>query len=151
MKNKVKGIVFTILLLTSTSFAFGQQAIWSTVEKDSLKRLNQYVPLNNVTKEVLEFYDMYDLYYDLTGYSKDEVLGMIQLSPAEQKKIKDVTHLTVMAMRTNYGKGSCVVVAIIDGENINMIIFANSAFMGGSFELTSDDAKFTKWFNTLLK
>ena len=73
----MKKMVFVAILLVLTGFAFGQQALWSTVENndttknnDTVKSNNmRYVPYKNVTKEVLEFYDLYKFYFDFTGFN----------------------------------------------------------------------------------
>ena len=68
MRNKMKKIGFALLLMILTSSAFGQQNLWTTVKNDTSGI--KYVTLSNVTKEVLIFYDQYDYYFDLSGYSK---------------------------------------------------------------------------------
>lgn len=156
MALKISKIGFSILLLTTTSSAFGQQLLWSTVEKDSLKELNLYVRIDSVTEKVLEFYDLYRLYYDFTGFSKDAAFDFGQiLSSDERKKIEDIKDLTVIAVRANLGKGSFIVVYCINQNNFNAIIFSNTAFISGMdymFTSSSDGEreKFTKWFKTLL-
>lgn len=156
MKNKVK-IGFIILLVTTVSSAFGQQLLWSTVEKDSLKELNQYVPISNVTEEVMKFYDYYKLYYDFTGFTKEAFLNSLPggFGLDEKKKLDDIKESTVLAVRTNLGKGSVVFVMCVSQNNLNAVIFSNSALVSGmDYELTySSDRereKFTKWFKTLL-
>jgi len=34
----------------------------------------KYIPLNEVTNEVLQYYDIYDFYYDLARYSKERFI-----------------------------------------------------------------------------
>ena len=58
MKNRIIKIGFAILLTTLTSSAFGQQYLWTTVKNDTSGV--KYVPLSNVTKEVLTFFDHYN-------------------------------------------------------------------------------------------
>lgn len=156
MKNKTTKFGLSILLLTIASSAFGQQLIWSTMEKDSLKELNQFVPINKVTEKVLEFYDYYKMYYDFTGFTKEAAFNFGQiLSSDEQKKIEDITDLTVIAGRANLGQGSFVVVYCISKSNFNVILFSNTAFVSGmnyTFTSSSDREreKFTIWFKSLL-
>ena len=157
MVNKVIKIGCIILLLTSTSSAFGQQLLWSTVEKDSLKELKQYVPISDVTVEVMKFYDHYELYYDFTGFTKDAFLNSLPggFSLDEKKKLDDIEELTVLAERTNLGQGSVVFVMCVGKNNLNAVVFSNTALISGmDFRLTyssdSEREKFTRWFKTLL-
>ena len=56
---------FALLLVTLTSSVFGQQSLWTTVKNDNDTSGTKYVPLTNVTKEVLTFYDQYDYYFEI--------------------------------------------------------------------------------------
>ncbi|MDR2964790.1 MAG: hypothetical protein LBU88_03340 [Treponema sp.] len=53
----MKRIWFIIYFFIFTSSLFGQQFLWSTV-RDTAER---YVPLNNVTREVLNIYDIHGI------------------------------------------------------------------------------------------
>ena len=137
-----------------TSFAFGQQFLWST-KKDSVVK---HIPLEDVTNEVLEFFDHYDVYYDGAGFTKEGFFKMIESSQSYKnsnapwkdlkKKIYEVNELTVFAFRHNLGKGSVVLVMCISKDNINLITFSNNYERDAI--LTVDREKFAKWFETLL-
>lgn len=145
------GIIFFLSVLTSS--VFGQQFLWSTIEKDTVKNV-KYIPLSRVIEEVLNLYDLYELYYDFSGFTKE---GLIDSGNTfgldEMKKLDEIIDLSVYAMRANLGKGSFIMVACISRENINMIIFSNTAFVSGMSSMrtySSDREKFKKWFETLL-
>ena len=57
--ERMKTISFTILLLLLSSSIFGQQYLWSTVQKDSLAE--KYIPIEYVNNEILKFYDHYEI------------------------------------------------------------------------------------------
>ena len=155
MKNRKIKIGLTILFYTLTSSAFAQQYLWSTIDNDSLKNLNRHVPLSEVTEEVLKFYDRYELYYDFTGFTKETFLNSLQggFTSEQKKKLEGIKELTVLAARTNLGKGSVVYVMCISKNNVNAIVFSNTPLVSGMDYLltrSSKREKFEKWFKTLL-
>ena len=107
--NKMKKIGFIIWFVVLTSSAFGQQFLWSTVKDTTSK----YVPLDNVTKEVLNFYDQYKFYYDFSGFSKDRFIKNIDYGFDDWKWLYDIKDLTVFALRSNAGRGSVGLVMCI--------------------------------------
>jgi len=137
---------FIIVFFIIASSAFGQQLLWSTKRNADIK----YVPLNNVTKEVLTFYDQYELYYDFTGFSKDRFIEFFDYGFDDWKWLYDIEELTVFALRSNSGRGSVVLVMCISKNNVNTIVFSN--YVDGDFIMThrSDREKFSNWFKTLL-
>jgi hypothetical protein len=144
----MKRLGFIIFFFVLTISAFGQQFLWSTV-KDKAER---YVPLNNVTKEVLVFYDQYDRYYDFSGFSKDRFIDGFNYGFEDWQWLYDIEKLTVFALRSNSGRGSVVFVMIISKNNINALVFANNAEFGYNSRFThkSEREKFSNWFKTLL-
>ncbi len=145
----MKKIGFIVFLSVFTSSAFGQQFLWSTVQKDG----ENQVPLNRVTMEVLKFYDHYRFYYDYSGYSKERFIEEIADEFEDLKDINIINELTVFAVKSNLGHGSFVIVACISEENVDMIIFSNRAIEGDySYEsaFSSGRDSFKRWFNTLI-
>src|SRR5215469_7258656 len=72
MEKYMKKILFISIFSVLTFSVYGQQFLWSTVRGNDSK----YVPLNNVTREVLEFYDQYRFYLDYSGFTKDRFIEM---------------------------------------------------------------------------
>jgi hypothetical protein len=142
----MKRALFFVFFLVLTVSAFGQQFLWSTVRGDDVK----YVPLNNVTKEVLTFYDQYKFYYDYSGFNKDRFIESFEYGFDDWEWIYDIEKSTVFALRSNLGRGSVVLVMCISKNNINTIIFSN--IIDDDFVMThsSNRDKFAKWFMTLL-
>jgi hypothetical protein len=134
--------LFSVLAIS----AFGQQFLWSTVQGNDTR----YVPLNNVTREVLNFYDQYRFYYDYSGFSKDRFIESFDYGFEDWEWLYDIEELTVFALRSNSGRGSVVLVMCISKNNVNTIIFSNT--VEGDFVMTysSDKEKFANWFKTLL-
>jgi hypothetical protein len=148
MRNGMKKIGFLGFFLVLSISAFGQQFLWSTVRDAAPK----YVPLNNVTREVLSFCDQYDRYYDFTGFSKERFIESFDYGFGEWEWLNDIDDLTVFALRSNSGRGSVVLVMCISKNNINTIIFTNhmETELGINYSLTYDKNKFLNWFRTLL-
>ena len=65
-------LFFCLSILTQTLYA--QQFLWTTAESTEL----EYIPIENVTSEVLNFYDFYEYYSDGSGYSKSNFLKMLE-------------------------------------------------------------------------
>ena len=147
----MKTFILQILFILLTSSAFGQQFLWSTMEKDSINE--EHVPLEYVTNEILKFYDHYETHYDFSGYSKERFIEEIDYGFDDWKWINDMTELAVFAQRTNVGSGSIVLVMFISEKNINLIIFSNNP-IDNNFNYTSNGEykreKFETWLKTLM-
>lgn len=148
-------IVFAFLLTSTHTFA--QQFLWSTKQTAETK----YVPLEEVTHEVLNFYNHYDYYYDGTGYSKAGFLKYFmkyddksQKAKDFRKMIQDTQELTVIAFKSNSGKGSEVMVMCIGKENVELVVFSNNLEDNALFTSNHSETerkKFVEWFNFLLQ
>lgn len=147
----MKNIGFGILLMTLTSSAFGQQFLWSTVKSDS-GSVKKYVPLSSISKEVLTFYDQYDFYFDLSGYSKKRFIDEINYGFDDWNWLNEINDLTVYAVRSNSGRGSVVMIFCVSKDNVNMIVFSSDIRAHKNPQSTSsyDKDKFVSWFKTLL-
>ena len=141
-----------------TTNAFGQQFLWTTLKDSTTK----YVPLENVTNKVLEFYDQYKFYFDGSGYSKDGFFKMFESSQSYKnsntsrwrdlkKKINAMDSLTVIAFKSNLGQGSVILVMCISKENVNLISFSNNYEQDALLTYSTETQKFSKWFKTLLE
>jgi len=142
----MKKIVIFIFLSFLVVSAFGQQILWSTMKSND----ERYVPINNVTKEVLNFYDQYKFYYDFSGFSKDRFIEYFDYGFEDWEWLYEIEDLTVFALRSNLGRGSVVLVMCISKDNINMIIFSNTIEEDFIMTYQSDREKFANWFKTLL-
>lgn len=154
----MKKFVLIFFFIVFTATAFGQQFLWTTLKDSATK----YVPLENVTEKVLEFYDHYEYYYDGSGYSKDGFFKMFESSQSYKnsntsrwkdlkKKIYAMDSLTVIAFKSNLGQGSVILVMCISKENVNLISFSNNYERDALFTHSTERQKFSKWFETLLE
>jgi hypothetical protein len=142
----MKKIGFLSFFFILTISAFGQQFLWSTLSD----KAERFVPINNVTREVLEFYDQYELYLDYSGFSKDRFIESFDYGFDDWSWLYDINELTVFALRSNSGRGSIVIVMCISKNNVNTIIFSNNYEPGCILTHSTDREKFSRWFRTLL-
>ena len=101
----------TLLFTLLTSSTFGQQFLWSTVDQDTVAE--KFISIEQVTTEVLKFYDHYEMHYDFSGFSKKRFMEDIDYGFEDWKWINEVTDLTVFALRSNMGSGSVVLVMFV--------------------------------------
>jgi len=142
MKRFAFFVVFTILAFS----AYGQQILWSTIKKDEVR----HVPYNNVTREVLAFYDQYQYYYDFTGFTKRRFIENFDYGFEDWEWLNEIVEPTVFALRSNSGRGSVVLVMCISKDNVNTILFSNTLESDYVMTFGSRREQFTNWFRTLL-
>ncbi len=148
----MKKIGLALLLLTLTASVFGQQALWSTIKNDNDTSGIRYVPLTNVTNEVLTFYELYNYYFDLSGYSKERFIEEVNYGFDDWNLLYDIKDLTVFALRSNTGRGSHIMVMCVSKDNVNVLLFSNDILLYNNPQRTrsNEKDKFAKWFKTLL-
>src|SRR5690606_10557511 len=55
---------------------------------------------------------------------------------------------TAFAFKGNSGRGSLIVVMLMQHENIDLLLFSNEVGRGALFTNASDIKKFSKWFSS---
>ena len=148
----MKKLVLALFFVTLTASVFGQQRLWSTVKNNNDTSGTKYVPLTNVIKEVLTFYEQYDYYFDLSGYSKKRFIEEINYGFDDWNWLYDIKDLTVFALKSNSGRGSLIMVMCVSKENVNLLLFSNDILLYKNPQHinTFEKDKFAKWFKTLL-
>lgn len=144
-------LLFSLSILTQTLSA--QQFLWTTAESTEL----EYIPIDNVTSEVLNFYDFYDYYSDGSVYSKSNFLKMLERYDEStenwkllKKRIIEIEELTAFALKDNLGKGSVVLIVLISSRGVDMVAFTNNFELDAIHTTPYDKQKFERWFNSLL-
>jgi len=147
----MKKFVFLFVFLMAGNSAFGQQYLWST-KKDTTSRWERYVPLSTVTKEVLNYFDLYKYYYDFSGYSSERFIEEFDYGFDDWEWIKYIEELQVFSVKSNTGHGSLVIVVCISDKNADAVIFSNSPIQSTPlFTSLTNRKKFANWFESLLK
>jgi hypothetical protein len=142
----MKKLMFLAFFSLISFSVFGQQVLWSTIEGKDTK----YIPIRNVIREVVKFYEQYKYYIDCSGYSKDRFIENFDYGFEDWKWLYDINDLTVFALRSNMGRGSVVLVMCISRNNVNTIIFTNVLEQDCISEYGIYPEKFARWFETLL-
>ncbi|WP_298145956.1 hypothetical protein [Flavobacterium sp.] len=108
--------------------------------------------MNNVTKEVLTFYDQYDYYFDLSGYSKKRFIEEINFGFDDWTWLDGIKESTVFAFKSNAGSGSVIIVMCISEDNVNLLLFSSDVLLYTNPQSTAsyERDKFAKWFKTML-
>ena len=149
-QNKMKKIIIIVVMLFSIISTFGQQILWATIEGFEA----EYVRYENVTSEVLELYDLYDRYYDLSGNTKESFLEEYSDNIEEWNWVNDIEESTVFSLRIPTDMGSVIYVLYVDKNFVNLVSFSNAYFPGGKStyngQMADERKRFEKWFKTLL-
>ena len=150
----LKQIACFLFVLFSVNI-FSQQFLWSTKETTDTK----YVPIENVTEEVMKFYDHYEFYFDGTGYSKAGFLKYFlkyddktQKSKDFRKMINEIVEPTIIAFKGNLGSGSTVLVMCITKDNVELVAFSNQYeenALNTYYGMKNERDKFERWLNSL--
>jgi hypothetical protein len=148
----MKKYYFIICCLVFSTSSFGQQFLWSTANESAAK----YVPLKDVSNEILKFYDYYDFYIDGAGYNKDTFFKLLGKYGGNTKswndfknEIRKIEKLTVFAIRANSGKGSEILVIFITKDNVNILSFTNSFDSDVQIRYPHKRKEFEDWLETL--
>lgn len=144
----MKNIIF-VFLLFSSFYSFSQQILWSTTEIEGLKSHDvKLIPISDVTEKILDYYEFYNCYYDLSGFSKDGLEEFLKKSSSTNKLIprnpKVISNEPfAIAYKGNDGHGSNVIVMLVQKDNIDLIQFSNEVGRGAisSYDIN----KFKKW------
>ncbi len=142
------------ILFMLPCYAFGQQFLWSTMEPGKLKDTNvNLISINNVTEKVMDYFDFYDYYYDLTGFSREGFREFLKKDLKAANSIQwDPTMTfdepTAFAFKTNDGQGSIIIVMLIQKENIDLILFSSNIRQGAKSANSVEREKFTRWFSS---
>ena len=67
-----------------------------------------------------------------------------------KKSIVEIEELTVFALKDNLGRGSVVLIVLINSRGVDMVAFTNNFESDAIHTSPYDKQKFEKWFNSLL-
>jgi len=142
------------ILFMLPCYAFGQQFLWSTMEPVELAETNvNLITIDDVNEKVMDYYDFYDYYYDLTGFSRDGFKAFLEKNTETANSIQwdpamTFNKPTAFAFKANDGRGSLVIVMLIQKENIDLILFSSNFEQGAKNATSAERHKFTKWFSS---
>lgn len=139
MKN-----IFVIFFILLPGIGFCQQFLWSTTKISDVK----VIPLESVSEKIFDYYNTYQYYRDLSGFSKTGFEKFLNESPNFNKLINwnsslFFTDSAAFAFKGNNGNGSIITVVLVQKENVDVISFT-SEYQPGFNHLISKD-KFRRW------
>ena len=158
----MKKIILLALIFISFS-SYGQQFLWTTNTNGLFPNSNiKVISKEQVLDKILEYYEAYRCYFDLSGYTKAEFFntqGESFLANTDwemfKKSVFEIRELTITSIKSNSGNGSSILILISKKDNFEAIRFSNE--VGRGAELTSqgrsEDYKkrFIKFYQSLLE
>lgn len=155
-------LVFTFVSLSS----FGQQFLWTTNKSGLFPNSEmKVISKEDVLKKLLGYYETYNYYYDLTGYTKNGFFREIENSSwfnendnknwgEFKKSVSEVNELTITGIKHNTGDGSSITILIINKDNFELINFSNQMTKGfistWNGRMSDDKKRFINFYNTLV-
>ena len=144
-------ISLTILSIQS----YSQQIMWTTDQ--SIMKAETTVTIKKAIHKVLDYYNIYDFYYDHTGYSKEEYYkknfenDSLKLAYASIINLYNkIDKIFILAIRTPSSTGSAVSVICVDKYSVHTIDFDNRLMLGFNMTHSSDRNKFEKWYREII-
>jgi hypothetical protein len=147
-----------LILLSLSIFSiqsYSQEIIWTTDQ--SIMKAESTVTIKKAIHKVLEYYDIYDYYYDNTGYSKEEYFkknfenDSLKLSYSSIINLYNkIDKIFILAIRIPSSIGSVVSVICVDKHSVHTIDFTNRLMLGFNMTNSTDRNKFEKWFRAIV-
>jgi len=156
-----KFILIVFLIMSNTSFS--QQFLWTTNNNGLFPNSNiKVIPKEQVLDKILEYYEVYTWYYDLTGFTKAgffEKFGKTYSANTSWQKFKksvfETKELTINCIKSNSGSGSSITVLIVNKDNFEVISFSNEAGGGSLSTYNGRDERekqqFLKFYKSLIE
>ena len=158
----MKKIILLVLIFISFS-SYGQQFLWTTNSNGLFPNSSfKIIPKEQVLDKILEYYEAYMFYYDLTGYTKDEFFntqGKSFSANADWQKVKksvyEIRELTITSIKSNSGTGSSILILISNKDNFEAIRFSNEVGRGAESTLNgqseNNKKRFIKFYQSLIE
>lgn len=160
--KKILVLIFTFVSLSS----FGQQFLWTTNKSGLFPNSEmKVISKEDVLKKLLSYYETYNYYYDLTGYTKNGFFREIENSSwfnendnnnwgEFKRSISEINDLTITGIKHNTGDGSIVTILIMNKDNFELINFSNQMTKGfissWNGRISDDKKRFINFYNILL-
>jgi len=135
MKKLLKLTIFFFLFCSISVPALSQQFLWTTSKNGLFTNSEiKVISKEEVVDIVLGYYEMYNEYYDASGFSKEVFLNQFENSIKSVNKSKwvefknsvnNIKELSITAIKSNNGKSSSITIFIFSKNNFDAIIFSN--------------------------
>ena len=159
-------IIFSFLGLLGSK-VLGQQFLWTTNKKGLYPNSEiKVISKDDVQKKLLDYFELYDYYYDLTGFTKNGFYREIENSSwfnqndnkdwgKFKNSISEINELTITSIKNNTLEGSEITILVINKDNFEVITFSNKIYKG--FISTSNGIisdyknRFIKFYKSLVE
>jgi len=167
----MKKILLTIIIYSFLgllgSKVLGQQFLWTTNKKGLYPNSEiKVISKDDVQKKLLDYFELYDYYYDLTGFTKNGFYREIENSSwfnqndnkdwgKFKNSISEINELTITSIKNNTLEGSEITILVINKDNFEVITFSNKIYKG--FISTSNGIisdyknRFIKFYKSLVE
>jgi hypothetical protein len=143
-----------IVFLIISNISFSQQFLWTTNSNGLFPNSNiKVISKDIVLNKVLEYYEAYKFYYDLTGFTKVgffKKYGETYSANANWKKFEksvfETKELTITCIKSNSGSGSSITILIVNEDNFEVINFSNEIDTGAETTLNGRSEEYKKRF-----
>ncbi len=143
---------YLLIVFCQFVVASAQQLLWST-EVNSPKKINT----EEVYSRVMQLYDVYEHYYDGTGYTKSEFATVLQRNGVFKNaqirelqllndRINSIDKPTYFAYKSNNGQGAIVYFLLVNLENVEIISFSDVYMPNANFSRSQSRNKFSDWY-----
>jgi hypothetical protein len=155
MKKSILSTFSILLILTLIqSDLFGQQKLWTSIKE--FDTTFNYVPINKVEEKIMEYYELYDYYFDLTGMNKEEFKDKVGNKWWDKAKSEiELEKNVFLCAKGNTGNGSIIVVFIWSKQKLDIIGFSNQNQDGCrptyNGIIKEDKERFKRWYRTLVE
>ena len=166
MGKLIMVLVICVFQFLGSKNVSAQQFLWATSSKGMTVNSGiKIINLQDVHKEILGYYEMYDYYYDLSGFSKEGYFKKYESSNSFKstdklkwnefkKTVNGINELTVSCIKTNDGNTSSIIVFIYSKNNFDAIVFSNKSEDGLIYTFNSNNdrekSRFLKYLESLL-
>lgn len=151
-----------IVFLIISNISFSQQFLWTTNNNGLFPNSNiKIIPKEQVLDKILEYYEAYKFYDDLTGFTKAGFLEKYGMTYSEnddwqkfKKSVLETKELTISCIKSNSGTGSLITVFMANKDNFDVINFSNEAGRSSlsttNGRMESEKQRFVKFCKSLM-
>ena len=155
-------LFFILMSLTGIS----QQYLWTSSANDFfVNSETKIISTDEIQDNFLKYYQLYEYYYDLSGFSKQDFLIKFENSNSYKfinktkwdnflKSINQTKEPTITCLKYNDGKSPVIMILIYSKEKFDVISFSNNMENGFNktfnSELESSKSRFILFYKTLI-
>ena len=162
----MKNFILFLFIFVSLK-SHGQQFQWTTSKSGLFQNSEiKVISKEKVLDKLLEYFEIYDYYYDGTGYTKSGFFRQYEESNTNvgtdnnnweelKKSIYEINDLTIYCIKNNLGNGSNIMILIVNNDNLDFINFSNEISRGATptynGKISDSKPRFIKFYKSLIE